>query len=338
MTTPKRIRKVFLGVALILALGFVVYLSRNRPTNPIVDRRSELRKLVAEQESASVQAVLKYQPTTNSPIDDLSTSAVELLRGLPGVIQVDASVQVEKPTNRIIQLRDWHFVPKELFVIDMNQAHGRLLSPNEIDVLYEQHLLEVELVQLEQIAALRCLIKHHRLKTVLAEGFSRGELEDYRDRIAVLRAMEKDQIPKIRNQLNDIRKLAEGATGEKKEKAKAIEDDLLKLLNEHNARLLEMGASGRLLIAGELDNVLPLEDAAALKQAKPITAEGKVELDPQKLEARHDAQVRAAMKEGPVAVIILGGSHDLTQSVQRLGKGNTEYLRVTTTRFKDIAE
>lgn len=338
MTTPKRISTVFLGVALILVLAFVVYLSRNRPTKPIVDRRQELRTLVAEQEAASAQAAAKYQPTTTSPIDDLSSSAVEILRGLPGVVQVDASVRVEKPTSRIIHLLDWHFVPKELFIIDMNHAHGRSLSPDEIAVLYEQHLLEVELVQLEHIAVLRCLLKHHRLKTVFAEGFSRGELNEYRDRIAVLREMEKDQIPTIRNQLKDVRKLAEGATGEKKDKAKAIEDDLLKLLNEHHDRLLEMGASGRLLIAGELDNVLPLEDAAALAQAKPITDDGKVQLDPQKVEARHDAQVRAAMREGPVAAIILGGSHDLTQSIQRLGKGHTEYLRVTTKRFKEIAE
>lgn len=84
--------------------------------------------------------------------------------------------------------------------------------------------------------------------------------------------------------------------------------------------------------------MLPLEDAAALEQAKPITPSGKMKHDPQKIEARHDAQVRAVMKEGPVAVIVLGGSHDLTGSIQRLGGGNCEYLRVTTKRFKEIAE
>ena len=67
--------------------------------------------------------------------------------------------------------------------------------------------------------------------------------------------------------------------------------------------------------------MLPLEDATALEQAKPITADGKVKLDHKKVEARHDAQVRAALKAGPVAVIVLCGSHDLADAVQRNGNG-----------------
>jgi hypothetical protein len=49
---------------------------------------------------------------------------------------------------------------------------------------------------------------------------------------------------------------------------------------------------------------------------KPITASGQMRFDLQKIEARHDAQNRAVMKERPVGVIILGGAHDLTWSVQ----------------------
>ena len=61
-------------------------------------------------------------------------------------------------------------------------------------------------------------------------------------------------------------------------------------------------------------------------------------MDPQKIEARHDAQVRAMMKEGPVAVIILGGAHDLSGGIQRHSGDRCEYLRVTTKRFKEISE
>jgi hypothetical protein len=95
-------------------------------------------------------------------------------------------------------------------------------------------------------------------------------------------------------------------------------------------------AAGRLLIAGEIEDVLPLEDADALEQAKPVTPGGKMKSDPQKIEARHDAQVRPIMKEGQVAVIILGGAHDLSESNRRRGGG--EYLRVTTKRLKEIVE
>jgi len=131
--------------------------------------------------------------------------------------------------------------------------------------------------------------------------------------------------------------LIEGSTSESKEKAQAIVSQLVTMLDDHKNRLLEMGAAGRLLISGELGDVLPLEDADALEKAKPISPSG-VKFDPLKIEARHDAQVKAVIKEGPVAVIVLGGSHDLSASVRRLGGGNCEYLRVTRKRFKEMAE
>jgi len=329
-------------VILIGSVALVIYLNRTsqpqRQQQTIVDRRPELRKLVAMQEAESAQAITNYQPKTTARIDDLNIPATEILRPLPGVVQVEVCLKAEKPTSRIIHLRDWHFVPKELYALDMKQAHGRELTTDEIDRLHQELLLEVELIQLEQMAVLRCLIKYHGLKKVFSEGFSPGELDTYKEKIAVLRAMEKEQIPQIRKQLDDVRKLMEGASKSGKEKAEAIEAELVTLLDQHKERLLEMGAPGRLLIAGELEDVLPLEDAAALEQAKPITPNGKMKHDPQKIEARHDAQVRAVMKAGPVAVIVLGGSHDLTGSIQRLGGGNCEYLRVTTKGFKEIAE
>ncbi len=98
------------------------------------------------------------------------------------------------------------------------------------------------------------------------------------------------------------------------------------------------GAAGRLLISGDLEDVLPLEDADALAKAKPISPSGGVRLDPVKIDARNDAQVNAVLKEGPVAVIVLGGAHDLRVSVQRLGGGNCECLRVTTKRYMEIGD
>ena len=109
------------------------------------------------------------------------------------------------------------------------------------------------------------------------------------------------------------------------------------MLDDHKHRLLEMGAAGRLLISGELEDVLPLEDADALEKAKPISPSGDIRLDLGKIEARHNAQVKTVLKEGQVAVIVLGGSHDLSASVRRLG-GDCEYLRVTTKRFRGIGE
>ena len=319
------------GVALALWLrGYVTAPSSE-------DRIQKLKEQITEQEVESAKAVAEYAPASKVRIDDLASPVADLLRQLPGVVQVEVAVAAKKPTARIVHLRDWHFVPKDLHAIDLKAAYGRDLTDDEIDRLHEEHLLEVELVQVEQIALLRCLIKHHGLKRIFSEGFSPTELEAYREKIAVLKSMENDQVPQVRKNLDEVRKLIDGSTGEKKEKAQAIETRLLVLLDEHKHRLLEMGAAGRLLISGELDDVLPLEDAVALERAKPISPSGGVKLDPVKLEARHDAQVKATMKEGPVAVIVLGGSHDLTESIQRFS-GTCEYLRVTTRQFKEIAE
>jgi hypothetical protein len=90
------------------------------------------------------------------------------------------------------------------------------------------------------------------------------------------------------------------------------------MIDEHRLRLLEIGAPGRLLIAGEIDDVLPLDDAELLDEAKPITPEGKVRLDPEKLKARQDAQVKSLLEKGAFGLIVLGGAHDLRDSVRRL--------------------
>jgi hypothetical protein len=71
-----------------------------------------------------------------------------------------------------------------------------------------------------------------------------------------------------------------------------MEGEILGMTQEHKVRLLELGAPGQLLIAGDIDEVLPLDDAELLEQAKPITPDGRVQFDSATLAARHDVQVR----------------------------------------------
>ena len=79
----------------------------------------------------------------------------------PGVVEVEVLVAVDKPARRLIHLRDWHYVAPELHALDVRHAAGKPLDDAEVGLLYRQHLLEVELVQCEQEALLRCLAKHH---------------------------------------------------------------------------------------------------------------------------------------------------------------------------------
>jgi hypothetical protein len=116
--------------------------------------------------------------------------------------------------------------------------------------------------------------------------------------------------------------------------APAIDKKLDALVHEHRGRLLELGAAGQLAMKEKLE-VLPLDEEAALARAKPLTPEGRVVHDAEALEARHDSQVKAALESGPCAFVILGGAHDLSASVRRLGGGQTEYVRVTTGAYRE---
>jgi hypothetical protein len=313
--------------------------SPEQRSDQIGTRIPELKRLVSEEEDRAPKIVANYIPATSSRIDDLSAPANTLLQQLPGVVDVEVARPVKVPTHRLIHVRDWHFVPRDLYALDMRTAYKGPLSDREIDLLHEELLLEVELVQIEQMMLLRCLIKHHGLRHVFAEGFSVGELQAYKDRIAALRGVEKDDIPRLRQQLVEVRSLLGGIKeGEDRyEKAKNIEAEVLQLLDQHRVALLEVGAAGRLLISGELEEVLPLEDAEKLDEAKPITPSGEVKLNSAKVEARHDAQVWNALKYGPVAVVILGGAHDLTNSASRFSGGGCEYIWVTTKRFREMS-
>jgi len=142
----------------------------------------------------------------------------------------------------------------------------------------------------------------------------------YREVIAALRETD--------NELVDLRTQRAPV----KQSAPAIDQQIEELVRGHRRQLLEYGAAARPALAGEVE-VLPLDDEERLEQAKPP----KGKLDPAKVEARHDAQVKAALDSGPCALLILGGGHDLTASVRRLGKGKVEYVRVTTSRYKEFA-
>jgi hypothetical protein len=120
--------------------------------------------------------------------------------------------------------------------------------------------------------------------------------------------------------------------GKLKDDAAAIDE----IVREHRRRLLEYGAAVQLEIA-HLVEVLPLDDGDLLERAKPFERDGKMEPEPARLGARHDGQVEEALKSGAVSFIILGGDHDLSESVRRLGGGKVEYVRVTTGRYKEVS-
>jgi hypothetical protein len=306
------------------------------PVAKIVDRRPELLRVVADQEKESAQAVANYVPTNKTRIDDLDHPVVDMLRQLPGVLHVEISVPAQKPTCRIIHLRDLHFAPKDLCAIDLRDVYSRELTAEEIDLSYEQVLLEVEAVQLELMALLQCLIDHHGLKRIFAEGVTAKDYAIYLEAMSVIGDMENNHSKVLRKDLVEIReRLARvDPNSDLYAKSKSLEEKMEEVLARHQRQMKEHGAADRLLIAGGIEEILPLDDANLLDAVTPTSAK----LDSVKLKAREDAQVKAVLEKGGVGLIVLGGSHDLSESVLRLGGGKCEYIRVTTKRFKEFGE
>ena len=87
--------------------------------------------------------------------------------------------------------------------------------------------------------------------------------------------------------------------------------------------------TGRYLASDGADNKFIID--------RPIAKDGEVKPDPARVKARQDAQVRAALKSGPVAVIVLGSSHDQSDSMRAVS-GQCAYLRVTTERSREVAQ
>ena len=116
-----------------------------------------------------------------------------------------------------------------------------------------------------------------------------------------------------------------------------LEQNILGLLHGYRLQMVELGAAGRLLVSGEIEDVLPLEDEEPLNAANPVNADGQVRFDALKVQARHDAIVKNVLKEGSFGLVILGGEHDLSENARRLGEGKCEYVRVTMKRFEQAA-
>lgn len=274
----------------------------------------------------------EFKDDSTLHLDILHRSVSGVLKKLPGVSHVEVH-RILKPTHRIIQLRDRHFVPKDDFAIELRSSSNQPLADEEIDRQYREFIAEVDSIQEEEMELLRVLIKNHGLKRIHAEGFSEKDLPAYQEKIASLKTLESNQITRLKKQLQEVREvLADKPSSE----ARSVEAKILAMLADFQVHLIEMGAAGRLLIDGEIEEVLPIEDAEALEKANPITRDNKVRLEQAKITERHDAIVRNALKSGPLCLMILGGEHDLTESVNRLGGGKCEYIRVTTKRYKEI--
>src|SRR3954447_22816834 len=64
--------------------------------------------------------------------DDPAAPAAAILRQLPGAARVEILVSPAQPARRIVHLADWHFVPQDLFALDLRGASGKPLSEGDV--------------------------------------------------------------------------------------------------------------------------------------------------------------------------------------------------------------
>jgi hypothetical protein len=273
----------------------------------------------------SEEAPRPRQPTT----EDLQADTAQLLRGLPGVAQVKVSPASGKPARRLVHLLDWHFVPRELLAVDFLAATGHAMT----DADYDQHLDDVEAVQREHTATLAALTSRHGLRRVFVEGLTEADLAGLPAKLAALREAQSQQA-ELASQLAEARtRHATGGLTEHLALLLVIETDILGMPAAHRRDRLRLGAAFALHLAGRLDAVAPLDDAGLLEAANPVQADGTIRLNTVANDRREDAMVSNALKAGPVAVIVCGGSHDLAAAVRRIAGQDCEYARVASPAY-----
>lgn len=244
-----------------------------------------------------------------SDITEPSAPADQILKSLPGVESVEVAPAKTDRKRRVIHLLNWHFVPMDQYGADLNGLREEPLTEDELFDRFEEFREEVETVQKEQIELLRVLIRKHGLQKLYCEGLADEEVEDYRRLLATLKRSGKY----VKHGDSPI--------------------DLL-VQHEYQNDILMIGAPGRLLMKGELDDVLPTETQQSLKAGAPFDAEGNVKFDEAKIEQREDVIVEHLLKGGPVSFVVLGGAHDLSDNVP----DDCEYIRVATKKYNELSE
>lgn len=199
--------------------------------------------------------------------------------------------------------------PRKITIIHV--ADWRLIPQDdfaaELGKQYENHLADIEELQREQVEMLRELSKAHGLKRIFYEGISDEDLKACRESNARIQRLEIAEAEIEDLETNPLREPVKKALAE-------LRDSL-------REQSIQLGAIGCLIRAGEIEDYIPLEDAKILGNADP--------------EALEDEMAKRLLASRRVAVVVLGGGHDLTDNLAKLSK-STDYRIVRTPKYLSL--
>lgn len=133
------------------------------------DRLEEYGQLLDKARASAAGTVENYNPQTKGQIDDLELNVTELLSNVPRVIHVEGS-KVDMPNQRIVHLVDCSLPSQAEFLHCLRKMKDGGIDAPQLESLYDDYRQQIELMQIEQMVVLRCLIKQHGLRRVFVEG------------------------------------------------------------------------------------------------------------------------------------------------------------------------
>jgi hypothetical protein len=253
---------------------------------------------VQSKSETTTNSSMRFAQITEPHVHSMLPIEVDSLVKLPYIHSVTAT-PTKSCQQRIVHILNMHYVTQSMWFWGRPQEELDKLSEADRKWEYESVLARIEAVQEEQQQLLSAMIRSHHIRAIYAEGLS----------------------PESRRLLSML---------------KSGTEDVLRPARKQFER--QFGALGRLFLNGELKNILPAENLNLQVAAIPFRADGSYHFDPETHEKREDAMIKCIMDRGDKdAVIVLGGGHDLTNNIQRLGK-SCQYIRVVTKKFWEFSE
>lgn len=289
--------------------------------------------------------------------DDTTTWPSQLdetaLRELPRVHSV-TTYPVREPKRRIIHVVNQHYVERLQFHNLVQKLASNKLSEAEIDDEYDRQMKDFEEIQADQLIFLRALIKRHRVPLIYLEGLpSHGGLTT---QLGAFRGLERERRTRLTLAPSETvvrlhqRRARQGKFAgvrdrelERRTRLTTVPDGSVVWLRQPHvisdlpepqtiADLcsLFLGAGGRLFLSGELAEVRGIEPPFSFESA--LSQPGDDDW-PAFLDKRETEIVRTLLSGDPVAIVILGASHDLNEKIRRGSGESCEYIRVETMVF-----